>query len=40
VTEPTYRLRIVVNESGDMLQRSVIEFGDHRIPASVRRPGG
>ena len=34
------RLRIVANESGDVVQRSVIEFGDHALPASARRPGG
>lgn len=34
------RLRIVVNESGEMVQRSVIDFGDHALPASARRPGG
>ena len=33
------RLRIVVNENGDMVQRSVIDFGDHALPASARRPG-
>jgi len=34
------RLRIVANESGDVLQRSVIDFGDHPLSASARRPGG
>ena len=34
------RLRIVANESGDVVQRSVIDFGDHALPASARRPGG
>jgi hypothetical protein len=34
------RLRIVANESGDVLQRSVIDFGDLTLPASARRPGG
>jgi hypothetical protein len=33
------RLRIVANESGDVVQRSVIDFGDHTLPASARRPG-
>lgn len=34
------RLRIVANESGDVVQHSVIDFSDHPLPASARRPGG
>lgn len=34
------RLRIVANEGGDVLQRSVIDFGDLALPALARRPGG
>lgn len=34
------RLRIVANESGKVVQHSVIDFGDHPLPASARRPGG
>jgi hypothetical protein len=29
----------VATESGDVVQRSVIDFGDHTLPASARRPG-
>lgn len=33
------RLRLVVHEGGDVVQSSVIDFGDHPLPASARRPG-
>ena len=33
------RLRIVADESGGVIQRSVIDFGDLALPASARRPG-
>ena len=33
------RLRLVVNEAGRVVQRSLIDFGDHPLPASARRPG-
>jgi hypothetical protein len=34
------RLRIVVDESGNVLQRSVVDFGAHPLPTSARWPGG
>jgi hypothetical protein len=33
------RLRLVVNDAGRVVQRSVIDFGDRPLPASARRPG-
>jgi hypothetical protein len=32
------RFRIVIHESGRVLQRSCIDFGDQPLPASLRRP--
>jgi len=34
------RFRLVVEESGVIVQRSTIDFGDRPIPMSARRPGG
>jgi hypothetical protein len=36
----TRRFRLVVDESGLVLQRSSIDFGNLPLPASARRPGG
>ena len=36
----TRRLRIVATENGDVIQRSVIDFGELALPASARRSGG
>ena len=33
------RFRLVVDEDGDVVQRSSIDFGDRGLPASARRPG-
>lgn len=34
------RLRLVVSETGEILQRSAIDYGDRPLPATMRRPGG
>jgi len=33
------RFRLVVNEKGDLIQRSAVDFGDRGLPASARKPG-
>ena len=33
------RLRIIVDDTGAILRRSVIDFGDQPLPRSLRRPG-
>lgn len=33
------RLRLVVDDSGTVLQRSRIDFGDTPLPPAMRRPG-
>jgi hypothetical protein len=33
------RFRVVVDESGTIIQRSAIDFGDSALPTSVRKPG-
>lgn len=33
------RFRILVDEDGNVLQRSVIDFGDRAVPVSARKPG-
>lgn len=33
------RLRIIVNESGDVIRRSLLDFGHQPLPALARRPG-
>jgi Family of unknown function (DUF6522) len=32
------RLSLVVDEAGNVIQRSVIDFGDRPVPAGLRRP--
>ena len=34
------RFRVVVDDSGAILQRSALDFGDSPLPGSVRKPGG
>ena len=34
------RLRIVVDETGNVIQRSLIDFGDRPLPATMRKPTG
>ena len=34
------RFRVVVDASGAIIQRSVLDFGDSSLPKSVRKPGG
>lgn len=34
------RLRLIVDDSGAILQRSRIDFGDTPLPPAMRRPGG
>jgi hypothetical protein len=34
------RFRVVIDESGAIIQRSTLNFGDAPIPKSVRKPGG
>jgi hypothetical protein len=33
------RFRLVVNDSGDIIQRLGVDFGDRPMPASARVPG-
>jgi hypothetical protein len=33
------RFRIIVDETGKVIQRSIIDFGDRLLPATVRKPG-
>jgi hypothetical protein len=33
------RFRLVVDDSGAILQRSALDFGDAPLPKSVRKPG-
>lgn len=33
------RFRLVVDEAGDILQRSRVDFGDAPLPPAMRRPG-
>jgi len=35
----TRRLRLVVDNEGNVAQSSAIEFGDRGLPASARKPG-
>jgi hypothetical protein len=34
------RLRLVVDVSGNIIQRSVVDFADRPLPASLHKPGG
>jgi Family of unknown function (DUF6522) len=33
------RFRLIVDDSGTILQRSALDFGDAPLPRSVRKPG-
>jgi hypothetical protein len=33
------RFQLVIDSTGKILQRSVIDFGDRALPASLRKPG-
>jgi hypothetical protein len=33
------RLRLLVDDNGNILQRSAVDFGDRGLPASARKPG-
>ena len=32
------RFRLVVEEEGNAIQRSTVDFGDHQLPTSMRKP--
>lgn len=34
------RFRVIVDEGGEILQRSTLNFGDSALPKSLHRPGG
>lgn len=34
------RFRVVVDQSGVIIQRSTLNFGDASLPKSIRKPGG
>lgn len=34
------RARLNIADSGRVLNRTIIDFGDHPMPAELRRPGG
>lgn len=34
------RFRLVVDDSGAIIQRSALDFGDAPLPSSLRKPGG
>jgi Family of unknown function (DUF6522) len=34
------RFRVVVDDSGAIIQRSALDFGDLPLPNAVRKPGG
>jgi hypothetical protein len=34
------RFRLVVDDSGAIIQRSALDFGNFPLPNSVRKPGG
>ncbi|MCF8470114.1 MAG: hypothetical protein K9G30_04970 [Parvibaculum sp.] len=34
------RARLNITDSGRVLNRTIINFGDHPLPADLRRPGG
>ena len=33
------RFRLVVDQDGNVVQRSAVDFGDRGLPASARKPG-
>ena len=32
------RFRLIVDEEGNAIHRSTVDFGDHQLPASMRKP--
>ena len=34
------RFRLIVDEGGNVIRRSMIDFGDRQLLTSVRKPGG
>ncbi len=34
------RARLNVDESGEVIRRSIIDFGDRPLPSAMHRPGG
>ena len=34
------RFRLIVDDSGTIIQRSALDYGDARLPKSVRKPSG
>ena len=32
------RFRLVVDEGGNAIRRSTVDFGDHQLPTSMRKP--
>jgi hypothetical protein len=32
------RFRLVVDKEGNAIQRSTVDFGDHQLPTSMRKP--
>jgi Family of unknown function (DUF6522) len=34
------RFRVVVDQTGAIIQRSALDFGDSALPKSLRKPGG
>lgn len=35
----TRRFRLIVDDAGNEIKRSVVDFGEHPLPASARKPG-
>jgi hypothetical protein len=33
------RFRLVIDEGGNVIQRSTIDFGDRQLPISMHKPG-
>ena len=34
------RARLSIDESGQVIRRSIVDFGDRSLPSSMHRPGG
>ncbi len=34
------RARLIVDESGSVIRRSIVDFGERPLPSSMHRPGG
>ena len=33
------RFRVVIDEEGNIIRRSIIDFGDHQLPTLLHKPG-